>query len=112
MNRKLVLWVTLSTALWIVVGGLGTYLMMFRQAETETDQMEEIQESLSILNLNPQQKREIDKIIRDYQELAVQADRDFWSTVNAAEREADSRIEAVLTEEQKQRYFAEVLAQR
>ena len=108
MSKQGLFWVAVTTALWIVVGGLGTYLWLNREPAAP-DPGAAIRESLSVLNLNAEQKRQIDLIIRDYQELAVQADREFWSTVNAAERAADAEIEAVLTEEQKRRYFAAVV---
>jgi hypothetical protein len=107
MKGSAAVWVGLSALLWIAVGVAGT--AVYRELDSGPslgEHVKKVEESFTVLGLNEAQCQRLAEIIADYREGALEIHRTSETRLRELARDADAQIEALLTEEQRAKYWS------
>ena len=105
MNGKTVVWVLGQALLWFALGVAAAQLSRtLRQERGREGEARATARQLEALDLDDEQVRAIDRVLRQYEERVREENRRFWEQVREVEAEADRSIRELLDEEQRRRY--------
>ncbi len=106
------LWVGLSSVLWVLVGVVGASFWLQPPKRLGPDEIAaRVSETVRDLELTSAQEQKLEEIVRTYRESVKKADREFADRLRELQGRADTDIESLLTEEQRDRYLARVYGQ-